>query len=78
MGLFKKNKVQYGPRRVEIIYGLEQLFLQNDGKDTLYVVAKRGSNIRRICLLKEYENRTVEVQNEKGERVMITLQSVSR
>jgi len=75
MRIFKKNKTQH---RVETIYGLEQLFLQNDGKDTLYVVAKRGSNIRRICLLEEYENRTVEVHNEKGERVMITLQSVSR
>jgi len=71
----KKEKIQ---RRVETIYGLEQLFLQNDGKDTLYVVAKRGSSIRRICLLEEYEKRIVKVQNEKGERVMITLQSVSR
>jgi len=75
MGIFKKNKIQ---TRVETIYGLESLFLQNDGKDTLYVVAKRGSNIRRLCLLEEYEKRTVRIQNEKGERVMITLQSVSR
>ena len=75
MGLFSKNKVE---RRVETIYGVEKLFLQNDGKDTLYVVAKKGANIRRICLLEEYEKGIVEVHNEEGKRVMITLQSVSR
>jgi len=75
MGLFNKNKIE---RRVETIYGVEKLFLQNDGKDTLYVVAKKGSNIRRICLLDEYEKGIVQVHNEEGRRVMITLQSVSR
>ena len=76
MGLFsKKNKVE---RRIETIYGVEKLFLQNDGKDTLYVVAKKGPNIRRICLLDEYEKGIVQVHNEEGRRVMITLQSVSR
>jgi len=75
MGLFGKNKVE---SRVETIYGLERLFLQNDGADTLYVVAKKGPNIRRICLLEEYEKGIVEVHNEEGKRVMITLQSVSR
>jgi len=75
MGFFKKIKIE---RRVETIYGVEKLFLQNDGKDTLYVVAKKGPNIRRICLLEEYEKGIVEVHNEEGKRVMITLQSVSR
>ena len=75
MGLFKKDKTQH---RVETIYGLERLFLQNDGADTLYVVAKKGPNIRRICLLEEYEKGIVEVRGEDGKRVMITLQSVSR
>ena len=75
MGLFGKNKTE---RRIETIYGVERLYLQNDGKDTLYVVAKKGPNIRRICLLEEYEKGIVEVHNEEGRRVMITLQSVSR
>jgi len=75
MGLFSKNKNEH---RVEVINGLERLFLQNDGTDTLYVVAKKGSNIRRICLLEEYEKGIVAVVNEDGKRVMITLQSVSR
>ena len=74
MGLFGK-KVE---TRVEVIYGVEKLFLQNDGKDVLYVVAKKGNNIRQICLLDEYEKGIVEVHNEEGKRVMITLQSVSR
>jgi len=75
MGLFSKNKKEH---RIETIYGVEKLFLQNDGKDTLYVVAKKGPNIRRICLLEEYEKGIVEVRGEDGKRVMITLQSVSR
>ena len=75
MGFFKKNKVEH---RIETIHGLERLFLQNDGMDTLYVVAKKGANIRRICLLEEYEKGIVEVRSEDGKRVMITLQSVSR
>ena len=75
MGLFGKNKVE---TRVEVIKPLERLFLQNDGKDVLYVVAKKGSKIRQICLLEEYEKGIVEVHNEEGKRVMITLQSVSR
>ena len=75
MSLFKKNKKEH---RIETIHGLERLFLQNDGTDTLYVVAKKGSNIRRICLLEEYEKGIVEVRGEDGKRVMITLQSVSR
>jgi len=75
MGLFSKNKKEH---RIETIHGLERLFLQNDGKDTLYVVAKKGPNIRRICLLEEYEKGIVEVRGEDGKRVMITLQSVSR
>jgi len=41
-------------------------------------VAKKGSNIRRICLLEEYEKGIVEVRGEDGKKVMITLQSVSR
>ena len=75
MGIFGKNKKEH---RIETIHGLERLFLQNDGKDTLYVVAKKGPNIRRICLLEEYEKGIVEVRGEDGKRVMITLQSVSR
>jgi len=75
MGLFSKTKFN---KRVEIIEPLERLFLQNDGKDVLYVVAKKGPNIRRLCLLDEYEKGIVEVHNEDGRRVMITLQSVSR
>ena len=75
MGLFNKNKKEH---RIETIQNLERLFLQNDGKDTLYVVAKKGPAIRRICLLDEYEKGIVEVHNEEGKRVMITLQSVSR
>jgi len=75
MGLFSKIKFE---KRVEVIEPLERLFLQNDGKDVLYVVAKKGPNIRRICLLDEYEKGIVEVHNEDGKRVMITLQSVSR
>ena len=63
--------------RIEVIYGLERLFLKNYS-DVLYVVAKKGSNIRQICELDEYEKGTVEVHNEEGKRVMITLQSVSR
>jgi len=75
MGLFSKNKKEH---RIETIHGLERLFLQNDGADNLYVVAKKGPNIRRICLLEEYEKGIVRVHNEQGKRVMITLQSVSR
>jgi len=75
MGLFSKNKIE---TRVEVIQPLERLYLQNDGKDVLYVVAKKGGNIRQICLLDEYEKGLVEVHNEDGKRVMITLQSVSR
>jgi len=75
MGLFNKDKIE---KRVEVIQPLERLFLQNDGKDVLYVVAKKGANIRRLCLLDEYEKGIVEVHNEEGKRVMITLQSVSR
>ena len=74
MGLFKKDKK--GPR-IEVIHGLERLFLQNE-LDVLYVVAKKGSEIRKICQLDEYEKGIVEVHNEDGKRVMITLQSVSR
>ena len=73
MGLFSNKK----EHRIEVIHGLERLFLQNDA-DVLYVVAKKGSSIRKICLLEEYEKGTVEVHNEEGKRVMITLQSVSR
>jgi len=75
MGIFKKNKTEH---RVETIQSLERLFLQNDGADNLYVVAKKGPNIRRICLLEEYEKGIVEVRSIDGKRVMITLQSVSR
>ncbi|MCL2821273.1 MAG: hypothetical protein FWD38_10715 [Oscillospiraceae bacterium] len=75
MSLFSKSKKEH---RIETIHGLERLFLQNDGADTLYVVAKKGPNIRRICLLEEYEKGIVEVRSEDGKRVMITLQSVSR
>ena len=74
MGLFSKNKKE---QRVEVIYGLERLFLMNE-MDVLYVVAKKGNDIRKICLLEEYEKGIVEVHNEQGKRVMITLQSVSR
>jgi len=75
MGFFSKNKNE---PKIEVIHGLERLFLQNDSFDTLYVVAKKGSNIRRICTLEEYEKGIVEVRDEDGKRVMITLQSVSR
>ena len=75
MGLFNKNKIE---KRIEVIEQLERLFLQNDGNDVLYVVAKKGPNIRRLCLLTEYEQGIVEVHNGEGKRVMITLQSVSR
>jgi len=74
MGLFSKVKKE---QRVEVIYGLERLYLMNDA-DVLFVVAKKGSEIRKICLLDEYEKGIVEVHNEEGKRVMITLQSVSR
>ena len=73
MGFFSKKKEV----RVEVIYGLERLFLKNYD-DTLFVVAKKGNDIRKICELDEYEKGTVEVHNEDGKRVMITLQSVSR
>ena len=71
----KKNKKN---TRIETIQKLERLYLQNDGTDILYVVAKKGPAIRRICLLDEYEKGIVEVRDEEGKRVMITLQSVSR
>ena len=74
MGLFGKNKKE---SRIETIRGLERLFLMNDA-DILFVVAKKGSEIRKICTLDEYEKGIVEVQNDNGKRVMITLQSVSR
>ena len=74
MGLFNKNKNE---RYIETIYGLERLFLKNYS-DVLYVVAKKGNNIRQLCTLEEYEKGIVEVHNEEGKRVMITLQSVSR
>jgi len=73
MGLFGKKKEP----RVEVIYGLERLFLKNYD-DTLFVIAKKGNDIRQICELDEYEKGIVEVHNEDGKRVMITLQSVSR
>jgi len=73
MGIFGKKK----EHRIEVIHGLERLFLMNEN-DVLFVVAKKGGNIRKICLLDEYEKGIVEVQNEDGKRVMITLQSVSR
>jgi len=74
MGFFSKDKKE---PQTEVIRGLERLFLQNDS-DILYVVAKKGGNIRKICTLEEYEKGIVEVHNEEGKRVMITLQSVSR
>jgi len=74
MGFFSKNKKE---PQIEVIRGLERLFLQNDS-DILYVVAKKGRNLRKICTLDEYEKGIVEVHNEEGKRVMITLQSVSR
>jgi len=73
MGLFSGKKES----RIETIHGLERLFLKNYS-DILYVVAKKGSEIRQICTLDEYEKGIVEVHNEDGKRVMITLQSVSR
>jgi len=73
--MMKKNKKN---TRIETIQKLERLYLQNDGTDILYVVAKKGPAIRRICLLDEYEKGIVEVRDEEGKRVMITLQSVSR
>ena len=74
MGFFRKEKKETS---IEVIYGLERLFLQNK-QDVLYVVAKKGANIREICTLDDYEKGIVEVHNEEGKRVMITLQSVSR
>jgi len=74
MGFFSKNKKE---PQIEVINNLERLFLQNDA-DILYVVAKKGANIRKICTLEEYEKGIIEVHNEDGKRVMITLQSVSR
>ena len=74
MGLFGKNKKEH---RIEVIHGLERLFLMNEA-DILYVVAKKSSEIRKICTLDDYEKGIVEVHNEEGKRVMITLQSVSR
>ena len=74
MGLFSKDKREH---RIEIIRGLERLYLKNYS-DTLFVVAKKGNDIRKICELEEYEKGIVEVHNEEGKRVMITLQSVSR
>jgi len=73
MGFFSKGK----PPRIEVIHGLERLYLQNIA-DVLYVVAKKGNEIRQICELDEYEKGVVQVHNEDGKRVMITLQSVSR
>jgi len=72
--MFRKSKNE---SRIEIIHGLERLFLKNYS-DVLYVVAKKGPSIRQICTLEEYEKGIVEVHNEEGKRVMITLQSVSR
>jgi len=74
LGLFGKNKKEH---RIEVIHGLERLFLMNEA-DILYVVAKKSSEIRKICTLDDYEKGIVEVHNEEGKRVMITLQSVSR
>ena len=74
MGLFKKSKP---PTRVEKIYGIERLYLKNYN-DVLYVIAKKGPNIRQICTLDEYEKGIVQVHDESDKRVMITLQSVSR
>ena len=73
MGLFTK-KVEY---HIETIYGLERLYLKSY-PDALYVIAKKGDEIRQICTLDEYEKGIVRVFNEEGKRVMITLQSVSR
>jgi len=73
MGLFNKVKKP----RIEVIHGLERLYLKNYS-DTLFVVAKKGSEIRKICELDDYEKGHVEVHDESGKRVMITLQSVSR
>jgi len=73
MGFFSKKREP----RIEVIHGLERLFLKNYD-DVLFVVAKKGDNIRKICELDEYEKGMVEVHNEDGKRVMITLQSVSR
>jgi len=74
MGLFGKERKE---PHIEIIHGLERLYLKNYS-DTLFVVAKKGSEIRKICELYKYEKGLVEVHNEEGKRVMITLQSVSR
>jgi len=74
MGLFGKNKTE---SRIEVIQGLERLYLKNYS-DVLYVIAKKGAAIRQLCTLEEYEKGIVEVHNEEGKRVMITLQSVSR
>ena len=74
MGIFGKNKKE---TRVAVLQGLERLYLKNYS-DTLYVIAKKGAAIRQICTLEEYEKGIVEVHNEDGKRVMITLQSVSR
>ena len=74
MGLF--NKVKFKSRVVSV-QGLERLYLKNYS-DVLYVIAKKGDNIRQLCTLEEYEKGIVEVHNENGKRVMITLQSVSR
>jgi len=72
--MIKKNKKK---SRIETIHGLERLYLKNYD-DILFVVAKKGNDIRQICQLDEYEKGIVEVHNEEGKRVMITLQSVSR
>ena len=73
MGLFTK-KIEY---HIETIQGLERLYLKSYS-DVLYVVAKKGNEIRQICTLDEYEKGIVRVFDENGKRVMITLQSVSR
>jgi len=73
MKIFKKKSKS----RIEVIHGLERLYLK-DYSNTLYVIAKKGDNIRQVCLLEEYEKGIVEVHDEDGKRVMITLQSVSR
>ncbi|MCL2627741.1 MAG: hypothetical protein FWD44_03470 [Oscillospiraceae bacterium] len=74
MKLFDKSKKD---SRIETIYGIERLYLKNYS-DVLYVIAKKGPNIRQICTLDEYEKGIVRVHDESGKRVMITLQSVSR
>jgi len=74
MGIFSKSKFV---SRVETVYGIERLYLKNYS-DVLYVIAKKGPNIRQICTLDEYEKGIVQVHDESGKRVMITLQSVSR